>query len=324
LKRALLLPPLLSACEPTDLERTAVTRGPIIGGSADGNDPAVVLLASYSPDHSILYFCTATVIAPDVLLTAAHCVDEANHPSFTFGVFTGPDANDYTEVADLAPELLAVSEVRPHPSYDTAAPFTADIALVRMAEPLSIEPLAIAWEPLPEDIAGREARIVGYGQIVYEQSNAAKYSATTVVAAVDAGDTITVGDAQHRSCIGDSGGPALVIIDGVETLVGVNSYTDMAGCLEPAHYRRVDQYADFIAELVDPPAPPPPSDGGSDAGGAGAGGDDAAGGAAADDDDAEDGCAVSREAPHGGFGVAALLLLGASAVLRRRRPISRA
>ncbi len=299
-----------------------MTRGPIIGGSADANDPAVVLLASYSPDQATLYFCTATVIAPDVLLTAAHCVDEANHPSFTFGVFTGPDANDYTDVAVLAPELLAVSEVRPHPSYDTAAPFTADIALVRMAEPLAIEPVAIAWEPLPADIAGREARIVGYGQVEYEQANAAKYSATTVVAAVDPGDTITVGDEVHRSCIGDSGGPAFVMIDGVETLVGVNSYTDVAGCLDPAHYRRVDQYTSFIAELVDPPAPP---EGGSGAGGSAAGGDDSGGGEAADgDDDSEGGCATTREVPHASFGIAALLLLGASAVLRRRRPISRA
>jgi secreted trypsin-like serine protease len=310
LKRALLLPLLFVACDSAAPERTAVTRGPIIGGAPDANDPAVVLLASYSPDESILYFCTATVIAPDVLLTAAHCVDEANHPSFTFGVFTGPDANEYTQVSDLAPELLAVSEIHVHPDYDTAPPFTADIALVKMAAPLSIEPVPIAWQPLPEDIAGSEARIVGYGQIEYEQSNAAKHSATTVVAAVDPGDTITVGDADHRSCIGDSGGPALVELDGVETLVGVNSYTDTTGCLEPAHYRRVDHYTDFIADLVEPPAEPQ--------GGNGAGGADGepVGGDTAEDEDSEGGCAATGRAPRGEVGLLALLLLLAS---RRRR-----
>ena len=45
------------------------TDAPIIGGVTDTADPAVVLL--YANSGSI---CTATVISPTVLLTAAHCV----------------------------------------------------------------------------------------------------------------------------------------------------------------------------------------------------------------------------------------------------------
>lgn len=314
MKRALCLSVVLLACDPSAAERIAATQGPIIGGTADANDPAVVLLASYSPDFSILYFCTATVIAPDVVLTAAHCVDEPTHPDFTFGVFTGADANAYTTVSTLAPQLLPISEIRVHPAYDPDPPFTADIALVKMAAPLSIEPMPIAWQALPEDIAGSAARIVGYGQLEYEEPNAAKYSAGTVVAAVDAGDTITVGDADHLSCIGDSGGPALVVLDGVETLVGVNSYTDTTGCLEPAHYRRVDQYTDFIAELVDPP----PSDGGNGAGGGAAGGGEPVGGDAASEGDPESGCAAGGPAPRGGLALLPLLLVAVAALARAR------
>src|SRR4051812_40415030 len=64
----------------------AASAGPIIGGAVDTGDPAVVMLAAYPTDHSTLFTCTAVVISPTALLTAAHCVD---HPGFQFGVFFG-------------------------------------------------------------------------------------------------------------------------------------------------------------------------------------------------------------------------------------------
>lgn len=313
--------PLLSllACEPAaePVGRAGVN---IIGGSADPSDSAVVLLAAYSPDLTVLDLCTASLIAPDVLLTAAHCVDEPNHPDWSFGVFTGADANGYTTASTLAPQLLPISEIVVHPDYETDPPFTADIALVRLVSPLEATPLPIAWRPLDDSIVGSEARIVGYGQLEYQEPNAARHSATTLVAAVDEGDTITVGDVDHKTCVGDSGGPALVVLDGVETVIGVNSYTDLAGCLEPAHYRRVDLYTSFIAELVDPPAP---GEGGNDAGGAPAeppGGANQGGSAEAPEETEGDGCAVSATAPRTDFAPVAALALAAWA---RRRAIAR-
>src|SRR3954470_12207916 len=68
---------------------------PIIGGTVTTGDPAVVLLVSYPPDLSTFDTCTAALIAPDALVTAAHCVDAKHHPGYLFGVFTGPDASAY-------------------------------------------------------------------------------------------------------------------------------------------------------------------------------------------------------------------------------------
>src|SRR5262249_48905433 len=84
----------------------------------------------------------------------------------------------------------------------------------------------------------------------------------------DAQDTVVVGDSAHRSCVGDSGGPALVKTGGAETVIGVDSYTDTTGCLEPAHYQRTDVYTDFI----DVYAPAPEGSGGRGWGGGGEGG----------------------------------------------------
>lgn len=305
----------LLACEPV-AEPTGHTAAGIIGGSPDEGDPAVVLLAAYSPDLTVLDLCTATLVAPDVLLTAAHCVDEPQHPDWGFGVFVGSDANGYGTASTLAPQLLPIAEILVHPDYDTEPPFTADIALVRLAAPLTVPPVPIAWQPLDEGIAGRAARIVGYGQLDYQEPNAAKHSALTVVAALDEGDTLTVGDVDHKTCVGDSGGPALVELDGVETVVGVNSYTDLAGCLEPAHYRRVDLYTDFIATLVARPEPP---EGGNGEGGAEpepAGGE-GLGGGPGDGESETSGCTATGRSGGSCSLPVAMLLLAACGLNRR-------
>lgn len=277
-----------------DTDTTAKGRGAIIGGEAAKGDPAVVMLVSYPPDHSTFDTCTASVIAESVLLTAAHCVDAKSHPGYGFGVFLGPDASAFTTANTLIPQLAAVKEVHGHPDYDPAPPFTADIGVVVLEAPVDIAPLPVNRAPLAADVAGQPARIVGYGQLTYKQYNAVRHQAVTQVASLDSGDTITVGDKDHRSCVGDSGGPALVAQGGVERIVGVDSYTDLAGCLDPAHYRRPDMYTAFL----DVYAPPPVG------GTGGSGGGTSSTGAAGGDDSSSTsgpggGCAVAAGAPAG-------------------------
>src|SRR5258708_37544601 len=92
----------------------------IIGGSRDRGDPAVVMLVSYPPDQSTAYTCTASLIAPTILLTAAHCVDAAHHPRYLFGVFPRDDATAYATTPQLAAALVPARAVRPHPQHHPA------------------------------------------------------------------------------------------------------------------------------------------------------------------------------------------------------------
>lgn len=289
---ALLL--LLSSCALE--EQVADSESPIIGGEPDDGDPAVVLFARWSPDLNTLNLCTAVQIGPDVLLTAAHCVDPSMHGGWGMGVFIGPDASAYPNASTLIPQLLPVASTEIHPDYDRDPPFTADLGIVVLEAPLASKPLPIQWTAPGPELEGSPARIIGYGQIVYDEYNARKHAADTVVQAIDSGDTLTVGDADHKSCVGDSGGPATVEVDGVETVVGINSYSDLTGCLEPAHYRRTDLYTDFIGQFIEPPSPPEEG-GASGEGGAGGEASTAGGGPTSptgDDDDAEDdGCSAS-------------------------------
>src|SRR5262245_33744645 len=64
---------LASACGPAG--GPAEVRGAVIGGTGTSGDPAVVLLRGLSQDGLKAFGCTASIVAPHVAMTAAHCVD---------------------------------------------------------------------------------------------------------------------------------------------------------------------------------------------------------------------------------------------------------
>lgn len=251
--KRLVLAVVVAGCvtEP-EVAGVSVDEQAIIGGTRSIGVTATVMLAGYPPDRSLLHTCTAVVVSPTVLLTAAHCIDAPNHPNYRFGVFTGDDATPYPNLAALEPQLKPVATVHPHPQYSTQVPFFADIGVVVMAAPLPNAPIPMQREPLTASVIGKPAQIVGYGQTVYDQYNSARHEAMTTVAALDT-DTITVGDSQRRACLGDSGGPA--IVDG--KVVGIDSYGPV-GCGGPAHYRRVDYFLPFIEPYMPAPMPEDP------------------------------------------------------------------
>ena len=101
----------------------------IIGGTRSIGASATMMLVGYPPDRSVSHTGTAVLIAPGVLLTAAHCIDAPTHPNDSYGVFTGDDASPYPRLVDLEPHLEGVAQVYPHPSYASTLPFYADIGV---------------------------------------------------------------------------------------------------------------------------------------------------------------------------------------------------
>lgn len=121
-----------------------------------GNDAArgawpfqVALLQSWRLDaraESQLYaqFCGGSVIAPDLILTAAHCIDQDGEtfPPEAVIVLTG--------ATDLAEGTRhAVAEIVKHPGYDPIR-LDNDIAILRLAVPTSAPAIRLARET-PED-----------------------------------------------------------------------------------------------------------------------------------------------------------------------------
>ncbi len=216
---------------------------PIVGGSFDAGDDAVVALQIGGG------LCTGTLVAPRVVMTAAHCVassiDSGETSSGTVYFGNGQD-----------PWLaeIAIADMAMHRLYAPPAFVQWDIAAVRLAEDAPdgidpIQPSTVALDPALD--VGLAARSVGFG-VTDGQSQSGAGIKRQVRLTVD---EITylhvgVGTASENTCQGDSGGPTLVDLGGVERVVGVTSFGSDA-CRARSFLTRVDTMQDWLTQVID-------------------------------------------------------------------------
>lgn len=221
---------------------------PIIGGTPTTGDPAIVALYGIAPGADKGVLCTATIISPKVVLTAAHCVDPAlAGTGLVYSVLTG---NDLTDKAHPSPKL-AVKETHFDPLFDHNNILNGhDIAVAILETPTTITPMAWNSAPLDASLKGQPARIVGYG---LNDGLGQKGAGIKRMANVKLNDfdelLVKTGDLLHTICSGDSGGPVLMKIGGVEKVVGVNSF-GIIFCLFSGNSTRVDKYASFVRSYL--------------------------------------------------------------------------
>lgn len=220
--------------------------------------------------------CSSTLIAPDVVLLAAHCVDP---DSYTYGMGELSDVDiRWTREADLTafdgrrisewPEdaVQAVAWVTPDEwdlfGMETGIGTNYDIALLFLSEPLDIPH---AYLPTAEEAAqlavDTEVVVVGWGQqeatSFGEQPPAGTYALKRMGVSYinELGEAeFQVGgeEADVRKCHGDSGGPSFATLDTESPermrLVGVTSHAyDRSDCNRTGGVdTRVDFYLDWI------------------------------------------------------------------------------
>lgn len=196
--------------------------------------------AYYQLDNGVM--CTTTLVAEDVLLLAAHCVEM---PSSNQVFFVGYDVDMMNET-----NSYDITECFKSPSgYDTA--------VCLLAEPLTtVDTLPINLTPFDETWDEMWFHYVGFGvNTGYGGSGAGLKRETDVqMYQWDAWEYIHYTEGTN-TCSGDSGGPSLAEFDGHYYIAGVNSSvgSDTGDpCSGYGVEMRVDAEIDFLDDYFDP------------------------------------------------------------------------
>lgn len=226
-------------------------------GQYDYDSTKVVMLLTES--GSDVELCTASPIAPDVLLTAAHCVTSTASATKAYTTASATCESGFDRFSDG----IGVQAVEIHEGYvgvETATmnAVKSDVALVFLKSSLP------TYYPVykiadSRNLGNSSLYLYGYGAV----SMTKKSSGILRKTEVDSQDFEIDRNLQevridqtrgHGVCSGDSGGPGLVLINGDYQILGVNSYVsgkkDTDYCLNEGNLALADNYLSWIENKV--------------------------------------------------------------------------
>jgi hypothetical protein len=254
---ALLLILPFAACEAVtdgdEAEEVGEVDQPIVGGAIENGYSAAgyLMIATQvrpgdllGPRYSGRLKCTAVLIAPNVVLTAAHCVDDVKSWEVTklrFG--TGPVGGRTTGVARRVF----------HPGYLGDQGHDLAVLILKGNVP-GVTPATLGNGPAAPSCA---TRAVGYGRTTYGPAGTPPADGPrlrkSVVQCVEArtGTAIQATGSGGGMCYGDSGGP--LFREGTNVVIGILHAFSVAGpnvsCINGNHlwWARTDLLGGFIS-----------------------------------------------------------------------------
>lgn len=251
---------------PSEEERPGTAKSAVLEGvEDDGHDAVIAIFVAPTSEMPMGGFCTGTFIAPNVVLTARHCL-QAQGPAICEDLsktlkadrVKAPVAADKVSVV-IAKNAYDAQQrpVDPRPVKQIVVPPEEDlllcghdIALLVMEQAAPVTPAAPALGGPP--VVGAKHTAVGYGYLRPSTGDGVRRSRSDLAVA-SVGEERTMGDlvsvanewrADLGGCGGDSGGPAF---DESGAVIGVHSRSQ--GCRNVT-YTRIDPFAPWLRSAV--------------------------------------------------------------------------
>ena len=225
----------------------------IVGGgapSAEGVGRSVVTIVGSRGN-----FCTGALIAPKIVLTAAHCVQP------------GADYKIVEYGADKQPSLQDVKSVAIHPGFNMQAMLahraTADVALLQLSSPARGKTPSTLGLPNIPILVGSRFTIAGIGVTVRgDGKSGGTIRAAGLIATGKPGslqirlvDPVNQGRSDGLgACTGDSGGPVFEDKQTSPAIIGVVSWSTgpngSAGCGGLTGVTPLTLYRDWLLQTA--------------------------------------------------------------------------